>query len=140
MLKLSSKIRNTANLKNMRIKLSFPSYQVEAELYDTPTARALLSELPIRCNVNKWGKEIYFGVNSRIELEEGAKPEVAPGDLAYWPNMPAFCIFYGPTPMSEGDRPVAASPVNVFGHLLETDPGNLDRVYDGENVVIEATG
>jgi len=121
----------------MRIKLTFASCEVEAELFDTPTAKAILSELPISCNVNKWGQEIYFIIRSRVELEAGAVPEVEPGDLAYWPNMPAFCIFYGPTPMSTGDQPVAASPVNVFGRLLRTEPEDLDRVFDGENVVIE---
>lgn len=124
----------------MHIIIRFASYQVEAELFDTPTGRAVYEALPIRKNVNRWGQEIYFAVPANVDLEEGAQAEVAEGDLAYWPNMPAFCIFFGPTPVSMGNEPRAASPVNVFGKLLETDKAKLDAIPDGENVVIERAG
>ncbi|MFN2226482.1 MAG: cyclophilin-like family protein [Anaerolineae bacterium] len=35
-----------------------------------------------------------------------------------WPVGHAFCIFFGPTPASEGDEPQAYSPVNVVGRVL----------------------
>ena len=91
----------------MKIRISFPSFHLEAELFDTPTARAVYEELPIKRNASTWGEEIYFGIPARVELEAGAKAEVDPGALGYWPNMPAFCIFFGPTPVSTGHRPVA---------------------------------
>ena len=124
----------------MRIIISFASYQVEAEVFDTPTGRAIYEELPIRANTSTWGEEIYFGVDAQAQLEDGAQAEVSVGELAYWPKLPAFCIFFGPTPVSTGDRPVAASPVNVFGKLLNMEPGNLARIPDGENVVVERLG
>ena len=40
------------------------------------------------------------------------------GDLGYWPPGSAFCIFFGPTPMSEGQEIRPASPVNVFGRVV----------------------
>jgi len=43
---------------------------------------------------------------------------VAVGDLGYWPTGSAFCIFFGPTPVSQDDEPRAYSPVNVFGKIL----------------------
>jgi len=121
----------------MRVIISFSTYQVEAEIFDTPTGRAVYSELPLKRNVITWGEEIYFGLTVQVPLEEGARAEVAVGDLAYWPNMPAFCIFFGPTPVSTGDRPMAASPVNVFGRLIKVEPERLGNVPEGENVVVE---
>ncbi|MCK4751446.1 MAG: hypothetical protein KAT15_30525, partial [Bacteroidales bacterium] len=111
-----------------------------AELYDTPTGQAIYEALPIHRNVNTWGDEIYFGIDVHADLEAEAKAEVAVGDLAYWPNMPAFCIFFGATPVSTGNTPVAASPVNVFGKLSDVDLVNLRRIPDGENVAVEKAG
>ena len=121
----------------MTIIIKFDSYQVEAKLFDTPTGRAIYQALPFQENVNCWGDEIYFGFPVKTELEAAAKAEVEVGDLAYWPNMPAFCIFFGPTPVSTGNSPVAASPVNVFGKLSLLDPETLRRVADGERVSVE---
>ncbi|MCK4748510.1 MAG: hypothetical protein KAT15_15770, partial [Bacteroidales bacterium] len=80
----------------MRVIISFSTYRVEAEIFDTPTGRAVYDELPLKRNVITWGEEIYFGLDTRVPLEDGAQAEVSVGDLAYWPNMPAFCIFFGP--------------------------------------------
>ncbi|MEN8227076.1 MAG: cyclophilin-like fold protein [Bacteroidota bacterium] len=124
----------------MKVIISFATYQVEAELYDTPTGRSIYEGLPIQRNVNRWGDEIYFEIPVHSTLEEEAKAEVSVGELAYWPNMPAFCIFFGPTPVSTGETPVAASPVNVFGRLLKINLEELRRIPDGENVVVERAG
>lgn len=121
----------------MKIIIKFDSYQVEAELFDTPTGRSIYEALPFQENVNCWGDEIYFGLPVKSALESGAKAEVDEGDLAYWPNMPAFCIFFGPTPVSTGSTPRAASPVNVFGKLSVLDPEALRKVADGERVNVE---
>ena len=43
---------------------------------------------------------------------------VAVGDLGYWPVGSAFCIFFGPTPVSQGEEPRAYSPVNIFGKVV----------------------
>jgi len=40
------------------------------------------------------------------------------GDLGYWPDGNAFCIFFGPTPVSHGDEIRPASPVTVFGKVI----------------------
>ena len=121
----------------MKITIRFPNYRVEAELYDTPTSRALYDILPVTRNVNTWGDEIYFEIPVTMPLEPGAKAEVEAGELAYWPNMPAFCIFFGPTPVSRDGRPVAASPVNLLGRLLKLEPVSLRSIHEGQNVTIE---
>ncbi len=121
----------------MKVNISFSTYCVKAEIFDTPTGRAIYEALPIKRNVSTWGEEIYFDLPVHCELEDGAQAEVSVGDLAYWPNMPAFCIFFGPTPVSRGDQPVAASEVNVFGKLLETDLESLRGIREGENILVE---
>lgn len=120
----------------MKIIIKFTTYEVEAEMLDTPTARSIYEALPMQENVNRWGDEIYFGIPVHSQLEPNAKAEVEAGDLAYWPSMPAFCIFFGPTPVSSGSTPVAASPVNVFGRLSALDLEALRKIPDGELVRI----
>lgn len=120
----------------MKISIRFASYQVEAELYDTPTARAIYDSLPLHENISLWGDEIYFEIPVETRLEPDARPAVSVGDLAYWPNMPAFCIFFGPTPVSSGNTPVAASAVNVFGKLTSVEPQFLRKVAEGSKVTV----
>jgi len=121
----------------MKVIIRFATYRVEAKLYDTPTGRAIYAALPFQRNVNRWGDEIYCEIPIKIPLEADAKAEVSVGDLGYWPNMPAFCIFFGPTPVSTGSTPVAASPVNVFGKLLKVELEELRRIPDDANVTME---
>jgi hypothetical protein len=72
-----------------------------------------------------------------IRLEKGAKTKVNVGDLAYWPEGPAFCIFFGPTPATYGKQPVAASAVNVFGRLKAVDKKALRKILRGDIVGVE---
>jgi uncharacterized protein len=58
------------------------------------------------------------------------------GDLGYWPPGQAFCIFFGPTPMSRGDEIRPASPVNVVGRVVG-DARAFTRVRSGARVRIE---
>ena len=62
------------------------------------------------------GQEVYFSIPVEAE-EEDAQPSVPSGTIAYWPPGRALCIFFGPTPASEGPEPQAASPVNPIGRL-----------------------
>ena len=41
--------------------------------------------------------------------------------MGFWPSGNGFCIFFGPTPASSGEKPKAASPVNIFAKI-EGDP------------------
>ena len=74
--------------------------------------------------------------NCFLELEPDARADVAVGNLAYWPAGPAFCIFFGPTPVSTGDQPRAYSPVNVFGRV-SGDTGKFKIISAG--AVIKVT-
>lgn len=116
------------------ITIKIGRHSFEAEIFDTPTGNAILATLPLEADVHTWGDEIYFRVDAQAALEPKAKTAVSVGDLAYWPNMPAFCIFFGPTPVSIGNEPRAASAVNVFGKLKDYDIQELRRVLDGEKI------
>jgi hypothetical protein len=120
----------------MNITIRFASYEIDAELFDTPTGRAIYDSLPLHENVSLWGDEIYFEIPVEMGLEPGSRATVEVGDLAYWPNMPAFCIFFGPTPVSSGSTPVAASAVNIFGKLSTVEPDMLRKVFDTSKVTV----
>ncbi len=120
-----------------RIKISIGATVVYGELLDTPTASAIYEALPFKASTSIWGEEIYFQVPAQAAMEPGARAEVAVGDLAYWPTMPAFCIFFGPTPVSHDDTPKAASAVNVFGRLEEVDLEELRQVKNGDRITVE---
>ena len=101
-----------------KINISVGDVSVEAEMLDTPTANRILEALPFESSANVWGDEIFFDIPLSLEPEPDARADVEVGDLAYWPAGPAFCIFFGPTPVSSDSRPRAYSPVNVFGRVL----------------------
>jgi hypothetical protein len=123
-------------MPNTPIIIRIGSHQLNAELFDTATGKAIEKALPLETQLTSWGDELYFRVNAQAALEKGARETVAVGDLAYWPTMPAFCIFFGPTPVSIGSEPRAASPVNVFGKLIDPDVELLRNFRDGETVVV----
>ena len=118
-----------------RIIIEVENISIKAELLDTPTGRKIAGALPIEGSVNVWGDEIYFDISLVIEQEPDARQDVEVGDLAYWPAGPAFCIFFGPTPVSTGDQPRAYSPVNVFGRVLD-DLQPLKDVPQGADIII----
>lgn len=118
-----------------KIMIETDNLAVSANLKATPTAEKILEMLPIEGSANVWGDEIYFEIPLHAELEPDAREEVEVGDLAYWPAGPAFCIFYGPTPVSRGDEPRAYSPVNVFGQVIG-DARQFKSVASGANVRI----
>ena len=106
-----------------------------ARLNDSSTARAIWDALPIEAKGETWGDEIYFDIGLTAE-SEAAREVVDLGDLGYWPPGRAFCIFFGPTPMSHGEEIRPASPVTVVGHCLD-DPSAFKAVRSGEAVSIE---
>ena len=118
------------------IRITIGDLAVTAELDGSPTARMILEKLPIESRANVWGEEIYFDIPVHIDPAPDAVTEVDVGTLAYWPAGPAFCIFFGPTPVSSGSRPRAYSPVNVFGRVAG-DTEALKKIRDGAPVRVE---
>jgi len=89
---------------------------------ENPRTRAAISEaLPLDGEATRWGEELYFRTDVDVPLEDG-QAAVPVGAIAYWPQGNALCLFWGPTPASEGDEPRAASPVNVIAILDDSEP------------------
>jgi hypothetical protein len=109
---------------------------LRAEIYDTGTGRAVLDILPLAGRVSRWGDEIYFAIPLSIGREPDARDVVRMGEIGYWPDGNALCIFFGKTPVSRGDEIRAASPVNVFGMITE-DPTWLAAVEEGSPVTVQ---
>ncbi len=118
-----------------QIRIKAGSVIAPAELHNTKTADAIWQALPLTGNINTWGEEIYFAIPVKTESEDGQQL-VNYGDLGYWPPGSAFCIFFGSTPISSGTEIKAASPVNIFGKLID-DPKVFRKLKDGEKIVIE---
>jgi len=112
---------------------------MQAELYPTPTAQSIGDALPLAGAAHVWGEEIYFDLSLHIGMEPDAREEVEVGELGYWPAGPAFCIFFGPTPVSRGTAPRAYSPVNVFGKI-KGDPAPLRNIPEGTPVRVTGQG
>ena len=120
---------------NKTINIKAGDIEVVAELNETRTAQAIWDALPLKGRANTWGDEIYFSIPVRLD-EEDAQEVVGMGDLGYWPTGAAFCLFFGPTPMSRGEEIRPASGVNVFGRVIG-DARVLKQVASGAEVVVE---
>jgi hypothetical protein len=116
-----------------KILIRFQTTTFEATLNDTATAQAIWDALPIKSQVTTWGDEIYFTIPVEMPQEENARAEVEVGELGYWPVGNAFCIFFGPTPVSTDEKPRAYSPVNLIGEI-HAQPADLRSIRDGEPV------
>jgi hypothetical protein len=109
---------------------------VEAELNESATAMAILQALPLEGSATTWGEEIYFQIPVSHDLAPDAKEVVQLGDLGYWPQGQAFCIFFGATPISGPGEIRPASAVNIVGRLLD-DPTKFLSVRAGTSVLME---
>ena len=116
------------------IRITAGNVTMDATLNETATASEIWDALPITARANIWGDEIYFAIPVHRD-EENAKATVGLGDLGYWPPGNAFCIFYGPTPMSRGDEIRPASPVNIVGKVA-SDAKEFKQVSSGTKVTI----
>ena len=119
-----------------RIKITASDLSVFAELNDTSTADLVWDSLPMEASGSTWGDEIYFRTPISADEEEEAREVVEMGDVAYWPPGQALCLFFGPTPASQGDEIRPASAVNVLGRI-DGDATVLKQVRSGSKVRVE---
>jgi len=120
------------------IRILAGKVEADAELNDTKTAQAIWGALPIEGRAARWGEELYFSIPVELGLEAGQEL-VSVGDLGYWPDGHAFCIFFGPTPVSGKGEIRAASPVTVFGRVMG-DATVFRKVAAGTKITIVKAG
>ena len=75
-----------------RIRFDFGTLKLDAELLDTPTAKAVVAALPLTSAVLTWGEEVYFDVPVDVPREPDARAVITPGEIAHWPQGPAIAI------------------------------------------------
>jgi len=119
----------------MRIRFEMDGVSLEAELLDTPTAKAIAAKLPLSSQAMTWGEEVYFEIPVKVAREKGAKAVVTPGEIAYWPDGHAIAIGFGRTPISKGDETRLASPCNIWAKAL-SDVRALKAVRAGAKIEV----
>ncbi|MDB4637314.1 cyclophilin-like fold protein [Planctomycetaceae bacterium] len=102
------------------IKITAGNESLTAELNDTLTAQAIVAALPFDSSASRWGDEYYFSVDVHSNGDETPKRDVfSVGELGFWEAGNAFCIFFGPTPVSQGTEPRMANPGIPIGRVRD---------------------
>ena len=122
-------------MPDIKINIGDENFNATLEEESAPkTVAEILKVLPIEGSCRTWGDEFYFPIPISVKLENAVE-SVSIGDLAYWPQGNAFCIFYGKTPMSnDEDEIIPASPVNPVGQI--ESPQRLKSHESGEDIQI----
>jgi uncharacterized protein len=120
------------------IKIRTEELELSAELNDSPSAKKLVSLLPLEFTMSRWGDEYYGDCGIKVDLSQDARDVMEVGELAVWPTGSALCIFFGPTPASKGNEPRAVSPVTPVGRLID-NPEALKKLGSSIHVRIETS-
>ncbi len=120
------------------LRLEIGSVVLTADLFDTPTARAIARAVPFESRAQRWGEEVYFAVPVEAAREADARDVVEPGELAFWVEGRSIAIAFGRTPVSRGNECRLVAPVNIWGRAREdvralkvVRPGDRIRVAPG---------
>ncbi len=111
-------------MKNIRMTVG--GLELQGQLDDSSLAERVWQMLPCESHGETWGKEVYFPIHLRVENTRPVD-EVDVGDIAYWPEGPDLCIFFGATPKSTDEKPVVASAVTVIGSF-RFNPQDFDMI------------
>lgn len=87
-----------------RIECTFDKHRFTASLYDNPSARDLLSMLPLELTIEDYSSNEKIARLPRKLAEEGGGPfgNEAPGDLCYYAPWGNLAFFYAGYSYSQG--------------------------------------
>jgi len=118
----------------MRFKIG--EVTVEAQLNDSRTARFVWDRLPVEGEAELYGNEAYFYLAACTGPEDKYTAAVVDmGAVAYSPQGPCLCLFFGPTPASREGECRPASLVTVIGKVIG-DPQRLRQVKMGDKIEV----
>lgn len=110
----------------------------EAQLDDSDISNAIWLDAPHKLDINMLGSMIYCEMPLKVVLpKENRTQDMEVGDIAYWPGPGAFCVFFGPTPLSgEDGKPVAPYPMIKIGKVVG-DCSEMENAGDRQRLTIE---
>ena len=120
-----------------RITVRTRNEEYPGELDDSDISNAIWLSNRLTVEINMLGGMMYGELPLDVILpKEGRTTQLETGDIAYWPGPGAFCIFFGPTPLSgEDGQPVAPYPVIRIGKMIG-DCSGLEEAGDRQKITI----
>jgi hypothetical protein len=112
-----------------KIGIICPGFEVEAEMLEKErpkTCQAIWDSLPFEAELEIWKEEVYFEIQVKTP-PENPTPKTTAGDVSYWPEGPAFCIFFG--------RSQPISPVNTFARVA-AGVENFRKLKSGDRIAV----
>ena len=94
--------------------------KLEGELQSILSPRTIdriVPKLPIPSRIHLWKKELYFEIGIRMGSEKSVSTCNA-GDIAYWPQGDAVCLFFE-----------EMMPFNKVNPLGQFEPVSLDTIF-----------
>lgn len=120
-----------------RVLFRIGKISLRVEVFDTPTARRILAQLPLASTVETWGAAIHFETPVETGRERGARLLAEPGDICFWVEDDRILIPFGRTPISSPQEMRLPSPCNVWAKAID-DVALLKDAAAGEKVVVSA--
>ena len=104
------------------------------ELFPCDVSNEIWLAMPMDLKANMLGSMIFCDMPVESDIEGERVTDLEIGDVAYWPNASALCLFFGPTPLSgEDGKPVSPYPVVKIGRMLG-DCSGLENTGDGTTI------
>ena len=120
-----------------RITVRTRNGEYPGELDGSDISNAIWLSNRLTVEINMLGGMMYGELPLDVILpKEGRTTKLETGDIAYWPGPGAFCIFFGPTPLSgEDGQPVAPYPVIKIGKMIG-DCSGLEDAGDRQKITL----
>lgn len=107
----------------MKIKIKNKTYEIN--LVNNEISRKIISYLPVKGSLVKWGGEIYLLVDFDIEIKEENGKIFDIGDIIYWKSSKTgnkgIAIFFGNTPNSDKPKTNENCDCKLIGKLKENN-------------------